>query len=47
MARDRFLISLALALVIHALALLVVEIIIRNQRVQLPDYTGPPVRYAG
>ncbi len=41
MARDRFLISLALALVIHALALLVVEIIIRNQRVQLPDYTGP------
>jgi TonB family protein len=41
MARDRFLISLALALVIHALALFVVELIIRNQRARLPEYSGP------
>ena len=41
MARDRFLISLALALAIHALALFVVELIIRNQRARLPEYSGP------
>jgi TonB family protein len=41
MAKDRFLISLALALAIHALALLAVEMILRNQRERMPEYSGP------